>query len=58
MTIQSTRFGELLFTDSNWFAALSAFLRLLEQEGYLPTCNGARKDAYGGLMRMTTLPMS
>ncbi|MCD4501286.1 hypothetical protein [Chromobacterium vaccinii] len=52
MTIQNTRFGELSFTDSNLFVALSSFRRLLEQEGYLLLCNGARKDAYPSRMTL------
>ena len=52
MTIRSTRFGELSFTDNNLFAALSAYRRLLEQEGYLLLCNGARKDAYPSRMAL------
>ncbi|NWB32096.1 hypothetical protein [Pseudomonas gingeri] len=52
ITIRSTRLGVRSFTDNNFFAALSAYRRLLEQEGYLLLCNGARKDAYPSRMAL------
>ncbi|QEO95659.1 hypothetical protein [Xanthomonas oryzae] len=52
MKARNAHFGELSFTDSNLFAALSAYRRLLEQEGYLLLCNGARRDAYPSRMTL------
>lgn len=52
LTVYSTSFGKLLFTDDNLFAALSAYRRVLEQEGYFLLCNGARKNAYPSRMAL------
>lgn len=52
MTARSAQFGELSFSDSNLFAALAAYRQVLEQEGYLLLCNGARKDAYPSNMAL------
>ncbi|MDB0544623.1 hypothetical protein LBW62_25630 [Ralstonia solanacearum] len=50
LSTRSARFGELLFTDDNLFAAMSAYRLRLEQDGYLLLCNGARRDAYPSQM--------
>lgn len=52
MNVRSDQFGVLSFNDSNLFAALSAFRRVLEQQGYLVLCNGARRDAYPSRMAL------
>ncbi|MCK4164951.1 hypothetical protein ACI2U6_11250 [Ralstonia nicotianae] len=50
LCVRSARFGALSFTDDNLFAAMSAYRRRLEQDGYLLLCNGARRDAYPSQM--------
>ncbi|MGA3988737.1 hypothetical protein ACI2TK_21305 [Ralstonia nicotianae] len=50
LCVRSARFGALSFTNDNLFAAMSAYRRRLEQDGYLLLCNGARRDAYPSQM--------
>ncbi len=52
LSTRSARFGELLFTDDNLFAAMSAYRLRLEQDGYFLLCNGARRDAYPSQMAL------
>jgi hypothetical protein len=52
ITVRSERFGILSFTERNLFEALLAYRRVLEKNGYLVLCNGARKDAYPSRMAL------
>lgn len=52
LNTRSARFGDVTFTDDNLFAALCNYRRLLEKDGFLLLCHGARKDAYPSRMAL------